>query len=290
MSRQDCSHCGPSRVDQILSKLAGSIGSSQHAATRSSAEPVEPEGGPAVLDAVDRRGAVGEDADVVAIAHEQLAGVHAEAAVGDRAPAREVVDHRVQAAVLAGDGVAARDDPHDVVGEHVVQGLARAAGVERRLRLVQAREGPLGLRAGHGACRWASLSGLTTMRTAVTSPSATSRVRTATALPSASRASAAGNAVDEHRVQRDGDDAAVGAGDADHEARDVLAAVDHAPRGLGLAAAVGVGVDVLGQQLDEALGVAVLGRLEEALGQLLVRLAIDLEARALGVDVAPRAG
>ena len=70
----------------------------------------------------------------------------------------------------------------------------------------------------------------------------------------------------------------------------LLAAVDRAPRGLRLAAAVGVGVDVLGQQLDEALGVAVLRGLEEAVGQLLVGLAVDLEARALGVDVAPRAG
>ena len=61
---------------------------------------------PAVLLAGDRRRAVGERGDAVTVANEQVAGVHPEAPRGELASAGEVLEHRVDALVGAGDGVA----------------------------------------------------------------------------------------------------------------------------------------------------------------------------------------
>src|SRR5262245_30408290 len=88
-------------------------------------------------------------------------------------------------------------------------------------------------------------------------------------------------AVDIHGLQRDPGGAALGPRDPDHETRDVVAAVERAARRLRLAAAVGVDHDVGREQLDQAVGVAALGGLDESLGQLLLLLTRDVEPGVL---------
>src|SRR5215211_2616483 len=104
------------------------------------ADAVEADGGPVVLDALDGRGAVGQRRNVVAGAGEDVARMHAEAAVGEVAAAREVVEDLVDAVVVAGDRVVARDMPLDVLREDVADRGVVLARVERGLRGMQALE------------------------------------------------------------------------------------------------------------------------------------------------------
>src|SRR5262249_49322625 len=88
----------------------------------------------------DRRGAVGEHGDAIALAREQVARVHAERARGVVAAAREVRDDFLDAAVVAGDRVAARDVPLDRGVQQRAERRVVAARVEVALGRVQAGE------------------------------------------------------------------------------------------------------------------------------------------------------
>ena len=79
------------------------------------------------------------------------------------------------------------------------------------------------------------------------------------------------------------------AAEAEQKSGDVVAAVDRPAPGRAFAAAVAVDDDVVGQQPDEAVGVAVLDCVEEAVGEALPLLARGLEPRPPIVHVVPRA-
>ena len=99
------------------------------------------------LDAADRRRAVGERRDSSPAPRQDVARVHAKRPVGEVAAAGEVLEHRVDAVVVARDRVFAGDVPGDVVRQHVADRGVVLARIERRLRCVQAGEHGFGSRA-----------------------------------------------------------------------------------------------------------------------------------------------
>src|SRR6478752_4170962 len=82
-------------------------------------------------------GAAGDELGDGVVHLQQLSRLHLHRCAGELAPAFEVGDHLRCAAVVAGDWVAPRDVPDDVLGQQLDHAVDRAAGVHLVLAAVQ---------------------------------------------------------------------------------------------------------------------------------------------------------
>jgi hypothetical protein len=93
-----------------------------------------------MVDVADRGESVSESRDSVSVANEDVSSLHLKGAIGEVSPSPEVVEHLLETTVGPRDAIVAGDGPRDVRGEELLEGNARAAGVELVLRLVEVVE------------------------------------------------------------------------------------------------------------------------------------------------------
>ena len=90
-----------------------------------------------MLDLANRRKAVAERSDSVAVADENVTSLDLECLIGELPPPSEVSEYFPVAPVGPGDAVVAGHGPGDVRSEEPLEGGARAPAVELVLRLVK---------------------------------------------------------------------------------------------------------------------------------------------------------
>lgn len=103
-------------------------------------DPVQADSGPVALDSVDDRGPVSERSDVVVTSGEKLARTQAERRVSEKPPRCHVVEHRVNAVILTGDGVPAGYMPAHVRVQYGSDPGVVTACVEEAPGIMQAAE------------------------------------------------------------------------------------------------------------------------------------------------------
>jgi hypothetical protein len=102
-----------------------------------------------MVDIADRGEPVGERGYSISVANQDVSSNHLERAIREVSSTSEVVEHLLETPVSPCDGIVSGNGPGDVRSEKLLEGSARAAGVELILRPVQPVEKGDGLISVH---------------------------------------------------------------------------------------------------------------------------------------------